>query len=113
MHITHNSVLIGIGLCSTLAACDGERSGAPTAPDPSPSVRALASNAWAGKRAMLTPRSQAKAAAVNGIIYVIGGRTSTGPRRTVEAYNVSANTWPTKRPFPGRRPRRKGASGLT
>ncbi len=69
MHITRISVLIGIGLCSMLAACNGDPSGAPTAPDPSPAIRTLASNAWTGKRSMVTPRSQSKAAAVNGVIY--------------------------------------------
>ena len=117
MQTTYAAVLLG--LCATLAACDSTPTGAPPAPD-SPGVRSIdpsraaqplaASNTWAAKHSMQTPRSQSKAAALSGIIYVVGGRTSTGPRATVEAYSVNTDTWSARKALPSARTALNGAS---
>jgi hypothetical protein len=49
---------------------------------------------------MPTPRSAGAAAAVNGVIYVAGGYTSTGAVATVEAYFPATDTWSTVAPLP-------------
>ncbi len=52
-------------------------------------------NSWENKEAMPTRRIQAKAVAVDGKIYVIGGRTA-GPYSTVnttEIYDPTTDTW--------------------
>jgi len=52
-------------------------------------------NSWENKEAMPTKRIQAKAVAVDGKIYVIGGRTA-GPYSTVnttEIYDPTTDTW--------------------
>jgi hypothetical protein len=51
---------------------------------------------------MPTARDQVAGAAVNGIIYVAGGYSSTGAVATVEAYNTASDTWSTVAPLPFR-----------
>jgi N-acetylneuraminic acid mutarotase len=119
MQRAHVSLLLG--LCATLSACDSTSTGAPTAPV-SPAVTSIdpqraagplaASNTWTPKHSMRTPRSQSKAAALNSIIYVVGGRTSTGPRATVEAYSVNTDTWTARKSLPSARTALNGASSI-
>jgi N-acetylneuraminic acid mutarotase len=58
---------------------------------------ASASNTWAVRASMPTPRARLKATTVNGIIYAIGG---TGSLRKVEAYNTGTNSWSSKASLP-------------
>lgn len=64
-------------------------------------------NTWAGRSPMPTPRSHAAAGAVNGKIYVIGGRinsafiTVSRDLDIVEEYDPVKNIWgPAKTPMP-------------
>lgn len=60
-------------------------------------------NQWVIRAAAPTPRWHAAAAAVNGIIYVMGGTPGGGCCNTVttiEAYNPATDTWTTKAPMP-------------
>ena len=58
-----------------------------------------ATNKWESRRPMAVPRNHAFAAAVNGKIYVIGGRTGHGfimaatNTNAVEAYDPAADMW--------------------
>lgn len=49
---------------------------------------------------MPTPRSEVVAAALDGLIYVVGGLTSEGGLNTFEAYDPAANTWFVLPPIP-------------
>jgi hypothetical protein len=49
---------------------------------------------------MPTARNGCAAAAVNGIIYVAGGYSSSGITATVEAYNPATDSWSTVTPLP-------------
>jgi N-acetylneuraminic acid mutarotase len=51
-------------------------------------------NTWSGRSPMLTARHALAAAAVNGMIYAIGG-FNNGSLSTVEAYDPATNTWAT------------------
>ncbi|OKP85840.1 kelch repeat-containing protein [Paenibacillus sp. P32E] len=55
---------------------------------------------WIEKAPTPTARQDSGSAAVNGIIYVIGGHDGKSVTNTVEAYNPSTNTWETKAPMP-------------
>jgi N-acetylneuraminic acid mutarotase len=90
----------------------------PTAPDPAaPAEKAsaldaatlAASNTWAAKPQMPSPPG-GKAGTLNGIIYVMGGRNSSGQSLPTMAYNVSTNSWSTRRPLPSAR---GGVNGVT
>jgi N-acetylneuraminic acid mutarotase len=100
------------GSCFALASCDGTRP-EPTAP--AEEARALdavtlaASNTWTTKRQMPSPPG-GKAGTLNGIIYVMGGRSSSGQSLPTLAYNVSTNSWSTRRPLPSAR---GGVNGVT
>jgi hypothetical protein len=54
-------------------------------------------NTWTTKAPMLTTRSAPAAAAIDGILYVIGGDGSG----SVEAYDPATNTWTAKAVMPG------------
>jgi Kelch motif len=98
------STAIAITLCS-LAGCDRDDNPVgPTAADqPTAASFATAANAWTVRAPMRLPRAGLKAAAVNGIIYAIGGRSEGGQSRgTVEAYNPSTNSWFGRSPLPER-----------
>ncbi|MCH8153074.1 MAG: hypothetical protein IH830_11980 [Planctomycetes bacterium] len=60
------------------------------------------SNVWDALEPMLTGRGEAAAAAVDGIIYVIGGNNCFGNcwLTTSEAYNPGSDTWTSKEPMP-------------
>lgn len=51
---------------------------------------------WTTKAGMIHGRTNLVAAAVNGRIYAIGGRTSSGTEKYNEEYDPVANTWATK-----------------
>ena len=68
---------------------------------------------WTPRAAMPTPRQGAAAAAVDGILYVIGGSSShliQDSGRVVEAYNPKTDTWSTRAPMPT--PRGRMAVGV-
>ncbi len=78
-------------LLSLAVGCDQD----PAAPTIGTSLEAISATGWASEGSMTTTRPNAKAATVNGIIYVIGGGS-----RLVEGYDVGAKTWTTKRSLP-------------
>ncbi len=59
-----------------------------------------ATNTWTTKAPMPTPRGALSAAAVNGIIYAIGGYKPNQELTVNEAYDPATNTWTTKAPMP-------------
>src|SRR5215212_7732357 len=68
----------------------------PMEPSHEPALAAsTAASAWTSETSMTVIRQRAKAATVNGIVYVIGGGS-----RLVEGYNVASGTWTTKGPLP-------------
>jgi len=59
------------------------------------------SNRWNPLAPMPTPRNSAAGAAVNGVLYVIGGRTvSDGNVANVEVYDPLSDRWERARPMP-------------
>jgi hypothetical protein len=62
---------------------------------------ALDCNCWTFAPDMPTPRSGLAAAALNGIVYALGGIGSTGPPlATVESFNIAADNWSTRASMP-------------
>ncbi|MEM9014683.1 MAG: kelch repeat-containing protein [Pseudomonadota bacterium] len=60
-----------------------------------------ADDRWYDLRPMPTPRNSAASAVVNGVIYVIGGRTVRGGGTdAVEVYDALADRWSALRPMP-------------
>jgi len=60
-----------------------------------------ASNSWRSLAPLPTPRNSAAGAVVNGVLYVIGGRTvSDGNKNVVEVYDPLSDRWATARPMP-------------
>jgi N-acetylneuraminic acid mutarotase len=93
-------------LGSLLVACDRDLT-APAAPDADNHQPELAATdaAWTMKAPLPKPRSNFKAATVNGIVYAIGGYvddpvSGTNIRAKVEAYDVGSNTWTQKQSIP-------------
>ena len=91
----------------------GPQEPGPALPDPvglpAPEF-ATASSGWSSRTPMPTGRYFHAAAAVNGVIYVVGGRLSNGTGTTsVQAYNPTNNTWATKAPLPAVRVYGNGA----
>src|SRR5687768_7675152 len=61
----------------------------------------MAQGTWTTKAPMPTPRLGLAAAAIDGIIYAVGGDNySCGTYSTVEAYDTATNTWTTQAPMP-------------
>jgi N-acetylneuraminic acid mutarotase len=60
---------------------------------------------WTTKAPMPTARYALGMGAIDGIIYAVGGVTSTTPFATVEAYAPATNTWTTKASMPTARHR--------
>ena len=59
------------------------------------------SNSWKAAAPLPTPRNSSASAVVNGILYVIGGRTvSDGNQSTVEVYDPLSDRWERARPMP-------------
>jgi hypothetical protein len=63
-----------------------------------------ATNTWATKLPMPTPRGDVGVALLNGLIYVVGGSTVNAPVSTVETYDVASQSWANAIPLPARRP---------
>jgi N-acetylneuraminic acid mutarotase len=85
------TVLVGM----IAAGCLGTttESGAP--------VDIVSPGAWATLAPMPTPRQEVAVAALDGVVYVIGGiGTAARAMITVEAYDPVTNTWTTKAPLP-------------
>src|SRR5438034_966710 len=55
---------------------------------------------WTTKAPMPTARFGLGAAAVNGVLYAVGGANGGGDLATVEAYDPVTNTWTTQAPMP-------------
>ena len=55
---------------------------------------------WTTLAPMPTPRYAHRMAAVNGILYAVGGIVNGAGVSTVEAYDPATNTWSTKAPMP-------------
>lgn len=75
----------------------------------------LLSNVWATRQAMLYGRTRMPAAALNGIIYGVGGEVRNSnddlvATTTLQTYNVGTNTWSTRRSLPTAKFGRNGAS---
>jgi N-acetylneuraminic acid mutarotase len=68
----------------------------------SESVTPLAlSNTWGTKARMPYARSGIPAATINGVIYVVGGSSSSAYlTTTLQAYNIATNTWATRKSLP-------------
>jgi N-acetylneuraminic acid mutarotase len=73
-----------------------------------------ATNSWATRKPMPTPRGYLAAGVVNNILYAVGGaKSATGRAITkVEAYNATSNTWLTKAPLPVARQMVNGATAI-
>ena len=105
MCIGRNGMIV-VAVGSLLAACDREVT-APAAPEPAEvrSELAGAAASWSLKAPLPKARSNAKAATVDGVVYVIGGMVSTPAtglqvRARVDAYDVASNTWTPKKALP-------------
>ncbi|WP_425408583.1 Kelch repeat-containing protein [Hyphococcus sp.] len=60
-----------------------------------------AANAWSQLAPLPTPRNSAAGAVVNGVLYVIGGRTvSEGNTGAVEVYDAQSDRWASASPMP-------------
>ncbi len=55
---------------------------------------------WITRMPMNTPRSGTGSAVINGLLYVVGGRNSSGTLATLEVYDPVMNAWQTKTPMP-------------
>jgi N-acetylneuraminic acid mutarotase len=113
----HSIARLNLAVLAVLATAGCESNTIPTSPDvstsqPRPDVASLASNSWAGRPDMPTPRSGLVAASVNGIVYTIGG-FADGVRTTVEAYNPNSSTfivWYLRAALPAARAYSNGAA---
>jgi N-acetylneuraminic acid mutarotase len=90
-----------------MIACNQEITSPSDKPSGVSSLETAASTAtWTSEAPLPTPRSRAKAATVNGIIYVIGGygyAPLAGTyliRPKVEGYDVASRTWTQRRGLP-------------
>jgi N-acetylneuraminic acid mutarotase len=98
----------------TLSACHDDSLSAPSEPDAEFTVAAL-TNSWATKEPMPTGRVGLVAAAVDGMVYAIGGADhpwdGSGKNvRTVEGYSTSAKLWFFVAPLPAARAYSNGAA---
>jgi N-acetylneuraminic acid mutarotase len=67
---------------------------------------------WTAKAAMPSPRTSAACVALDGVVYVMGGSTSSGPSGDVLAYDPAADSWSGKSTMPGVRYQPDGAAEL-
>jgi Kelch motif len=112
--------LAGLAIASLVACSDDSLPLGPEAPAaeavPSPMASAVG---WASSTPMPTKRLGLVAAAVNGIVYAIGGQAeflkgdslAYGAKLTkVEAFNTSTGKWVSKAPLPAKRAWPSGAA---
>lgn len=59
------------------------------------------SDTWTTRASIPTPRTQLGAAAVNGVVYTLGGwlRGNNGGLNVIEAYDPVTDSWSTKPPL--------------
>ena len=62
-----------------------------------------ATDTWTAKAPMPTARGFVAAGVINGILYVVGGRSGNGFVSTLEAYNPATNSWTTLQSMPSAR----------
>ena len=106
MSVKRMLILSVIG--GALAACSEQTAppSATTGPDASAErvASVVAGNTWSTKAPMRAGRAFMGAAAGGGFLYVVGGISSeTGgavPTTTLQAYNLSTNTWSTRKSLP-------------
>lgn len=118
--ITSLAAPMGILVLLGAVACTGDS--LPTQPDAPAPFRPVSlepnnfqPNSWAGRPGMPTARRGLVTAAVNGIVYAIGGRGANEVNlATVEAYNTNfmSIAWSTKAPMPARRAWSSGATTI-
>jgi N-acetylneuraminic acid mutarotase len=83
------------------ASCYETSSASPIVPSGyTPLGAVTAGNVWLPLAPMPTGRGGLAAAAVNGLIYAIGGSNGSADVNTVEVYNPSTNSWSTAAPMP-------------
>jgi N-acetylneuraminic acid mutarotase len=104
MHFRKGVTVFVLG--SLLVACDRDLTepAGPDADNHQPEL-AVTDASWTMKAPLPKPRSNFKAATVNGVVYAIGGYvddpvSGLNIRAKVEAFDVAANTWTQKRSLP-------------
>jgi N-acetylneuraminic acid mutarotase len=73
-------------------------------------VPVIPQGGWTSKASLPAGRDLARAASVNGRLYVIGGHTALAELGTVDAYDPATNAWTTKASMPT--PRHQMAVGV-
>jgi N-acetylneuraminic acid mutarotase len=118
----HNrSAAVLVGVCAALVSCNSPATDDLTAPqDPAVTPFARGSNSilapsdtWTAKPQLPVARYGHNAVTVNGIIYVVGGRSGTFVTVTlarVDAFNLATSTWSRRASMPGPRWEPDGAS---
>ncbi|MBV8170879.1 MAG: hypothetical protein JO219_03000 [Candidatus Eremiobacteraeota bacterium] len=67
-------------------------------------IYSLKTKAWSQGAQMPTPRFTSGSALVNGVIYILGGSTTTAMYSNVDAYTIAADHWKTIGGMPASRP---------
>jgi N-acetylneuraminic acid mutarotase len=106
--MAHNIAALALLLLAT--GCSDEE----TMLEPvSSGVAELTAGSWVQKAPLLTGRTALAAAAVNRpspVLYAIGGDVDGRTLATVEAFDLTTNTWTTKAPLPARLESTNGAA---
>src|SRR4051794_30209242 len=91
-------LLVGCGFDSSPTAPDdtGLPAPEPALDFPGPQFATAVTNSWATKAPLPAARYYATAAALNGLMYVVGGTSKDTLSRTVYAYNPGTNSWGTR-----------------
>jgi N-acetylneuraminic acid mutarotase len=115
----HRRHLVPITLLLAAACGSEDLPSAPDSPMGSPNLETVfAPDSWTGRANMPTGRSGTTGAAVNGVVYVMGGILSgadAAPTAKVEAYlpgTSSLIVWWLKAPMPGARGYTNGAAAI-
>src|SRR5439155_1467912 len=104
-------VVAYMGAARTLAGCDNRSVTSPSATAsesriagvPAPSGARGRCDCWSSKAPMLTARYGLGVAAIDGVLYAVGGSrigVPGGRPATVEAYDPATDTWTTKTSMP-------------
>lgn len=92
-------LVLPAGLLLLLLGCTGSEPLAPRTP--ALTAAPVSPSGWATRAPMPTARGYLAAAAVNGVLYAVGGiGSSTTPLTTVEAYDPGSDTWQTRAALP-------------